>query len=152
MPVYTLKRSQKLPIDLYQAWNFFSSPENLALITPPYMGFKITGGFKKASMVKGMAINYIVKPVLNLPLKWETEIIQTRDYHSFIDVQRKGPYRLWHHIHMFKEDYNGIIMYDEIKYVVPFGCIGKIMHKLFIRKRIEDIFNYRKKKLKELFG
>jgi ligand-binding SRPBCC domain-containing protein len=72
MKLYTLYREQKLTISLDEAWEFFLSPENLKKITPPYMGFEITSNFRNEKMYAGMIIAYIVKPVLNIPIRWVT--------------------------------------------------------------------------------
>jgi ligand-binding SRPBCC domain-containing protein len=153
MAIYKIIRTQKLPISIEESWDFFSSPENLATITPPHMGFKIKKGFETKKMFKGMLITYTVKPILNLPLTWVTEIIHVKQPHSFIDFQKKGPYRLWHHIHTFKKTgEHEVELYDEVKYMLPFGILGRIMHSIFIKKEIESIFNYREKVLKEMFG
>ncbi|MBA3901944.1 MAG: SRPBCC family protein [Bacteroidetes bacterium] len=153
MAVYKIISTQKLPISIGEAWAFFSSPENLATITPPHMGFKIKKGFENKKMFKGMFITYTVKPLLKIPITWVTEIIQASEPNSFIDFQLKGPYRLWHHIHSFREVKDGgIEIYDEVKYVLPFGFLGRLMHWAFIRKEIESIFEYRKNVLVKKFG
>lgn len=158
MKLYTLYREQRLKIPLDKAWDFFSSPENLKKITPPYMGFEIISDYKNEKMFAGMIIEYIVKPVLNLPMRWVTEITHVKEKEYFIDEQRFGPYKFWSHLHLFrtlpagKQSGNGeLIMIDKVNYVLPFGIIGRIAHKLFVRKRIEDIFDYRVKSLKEIF-
>ena len=46
MNFYSIKSTQHLPISLEEAWDFFSSPNNLAKITPPDMGFIITSDKK----------------------------------------------------------------------------------------------------------
>lgn len=151
MKLYTLYREQKLTISLDEAWEFFSSPENLKKITPPYMGFEITSKFSNEKMYAGMIIAYIVKPVLNIPLHWVTEITHVKEKEYFIDEQRFGPYKFWHHLHQFRIEGGELIMIDKLNYALPFGTIGKIVHKIFVRKRIEEIFNYRRKVLEQLF-
>lgn len=151
MKLYTLFKEQKLNISLDEAWDFFSSPENLKKITPPYMGFEITSDFKQEKMYAGMIIAYIVKPVLNIPMRWVTEITHVKEKEYFIDEQRFGPYKFWHHLHQFRIDNGELIMVDKVNYALPFGIIGRIVHSLFVRKRVEGIFDYRKKVLDELF-
>jgi ligand-binding SRPBCC domain-containing protein len=151
MKLYTLFKEQKLNISLDEAWDFFSSPENLKKITPPYMGFEITSDFKQEKMYAGMIIAYIVKPVLNIPMRWVTEITHVKEKEYFIDEQRFGPYKFWHHLHQFRVENGELIMVDKVYYALPFGIIGRIVHSLFVRKRVEGIFDYRSKVLKEIF-
>lgn len=153
MKIYSLYQEQKLNISLDKAWEFFSSPKNLKSITPSYMGFEITSKYSDQKMFAGMIISYIVKPILNFPMNWVTEITHVKEKEYFIDEQRFGPYKLWHHLHQFNViGENEILMIDLVNYALPFGFVGKIMNKLFIRKRIEEIFNYRKKILDDLFN
>jgi len=150
--MYQLKRSQNIPATLVEAWNFFSKPDNLARITPSYMNFNILAKSDAGEMYPGMIISYTVSPLLNVTIKWATEITQVKEYRYFIDNQIKGPYRIWHHEHHFKEVEGGIEMKDILFYEVRYGLIGYFLHEFFIKKRIEEIFNYREHKIKELFG
>lgn len=102
-------------------------------------------------MYAGQIITYIIKPMLGIPVKWMTEITHVKEGEYFIDEQRFGPYKLWHHRHSFKETPTGVEMYDEVNYVLPFGVLGTIAHSLFIRKRIEHIFEYRTEVLEKMF-
>lgn len=152
MNFYSIKSTQHLPISLEEAWDFFSSPNNLQKITPPDMGFIITSDKKDGEkMYAGQIITYILKPMLGIPVKWMTEITHVKDGEYFIDEQRFGPYKLWHHRHSFKKTATGVEMHDEVNYVLPFGILGTIAHKLFIRKRVEEIFTYRTKVVEKLF-
>lgn len=152
MNFYSIKSTQHLPISLEEAWAFFSSPNNLAKITPPDMGFIITSDKKDGEkMYAGQIITYILKPMLGIPVKWMTEISHVKEGEYFIDEQRFGPYKLWHHKHSFKKTATGVEMKDEVNYVLPFGILGTIAHAIFIRKRIEYIFEYRTKVLEKLF-
>ncbi|MFN8115984.1 MAG: SRPBCC family protein [Bacteroidia bacterium] len=152
MNFYSIKSTQHLPISVKEAWDFFSSPNNLAKITPPDMGFIITSDKKDGEkMYAGQIITYIIKPMLGIPVKWMTEITHVKEGEYFIDEQRFGPYKLWHHRHSFKKTVNGVEMNDEVNYVLPMGILGTIAHKLFIRKRIEYIFEYRTKVLDDFF-
>lgn len=153
MNFYSIKSTQHLPISLEEAWDFFSSPNNLAKITPQNMGFNITSDKKDGEkMYAGQIITYIIKPMFGIPVKWMTEISHVKEGEYFIDEQRFGPYKLWHHRHSFKKTVAGVEMNDEVNYVLPFGVLGTIAHKLFIRKRIEEIFYYRNKSVEKLFG
>lgn len=151
MSLYTLHTKQNLPISIDQAWDFLSSPKNLKTITPDYMGFHILSGADRP-MFAGQIIQYIVTPVLNIPTKWVTEITHVVDKHYFVDEQRFGPYALWHHKHFLKEIPGGVEMEDIIDYKVPFGILGQLVHPILVKPKLKEIFDYRHKKLIELFG
>lgn len=151
MKIYRLHKKQNLPITIDQAWDFLSSPKNLKTITPDYMGFNILSGADRP-MFPGQIIQYIVTPVLGIKTKWVTEITHVRDKEYFVDEQRFGPYSLWHHKHFIKEIEGGIEMEDIIDYKVPMGIIGQLFHPIVVKPKLEEIFNYRTKKLEELFG
>ena len=151
MFMHNFSAIQFLPIDLNKAWSFFSSPGNLSRITPPEMGFKILSRDVSANIYDGMEIDYLVKPLAGIPVKWKTEIKNVRKLHSFTDIQKRGPYKVWEHTHTFAAVNGGVMMHDEIAYALPFGILGKIAHFLFVRKKIEQIFNYRKAILHKIF-
>ncbi len=151
MFMHNLVVTQFLPIDLNKAWDFFSSPENLSRITPPEMDFKILTKDVSENIYDGMEIDYSVKPLAGIPVKWKTEIRNVRQLHSFTDIQVKGPYKVWEHTHTFAVVKGGVMMNDEITYLLPLGILGKIAHFLFVRKKIEKIFNYRKTVLQKIF-
>jgi len=149
--VYRLSSKQKLPITADVAWEFLSSPKNLKTITPDYMSFDILSGSDKP-MFAGQIIQYIVTPVLGIKTNWVTEITHVVDKHYFVDEQRFGPYSLWHHKHFIKEIEGGVEMEDIIDYKVPFGFFGRLIHPILVKPKLTEIFNYRTKKLIELFG
>ena len=151
MKLYTLYREQKLSIPLEQAWDYFSSPANLKKITPPYMRFEIISEFQNEKMFAGMLIEYIVRPLFGIPLRWVTEFTHVKEKEYFIDEQRSGPYKMWHHLHQFRIENGELIMTDRINYALPFGFLGRFAHFLFVKKRVEEIFNYRKDILDKLF-
>ena len=150
--VYSLKTVQKLPISLNEAWDFFSNPANLAEITPEGMGFKTISKHHGDVMYAGQVIEYKVSPVLGIPLYWMTEITHVDDKKYFVDEQRFGPYSLWHHQHHFKEIDGGVEMTDIVHYKLPLWFLGDIANTLFVKKQLTGIFDYRFKKVEELFG
>ena len=149
--IYQLSSKQKLPISIDEAWEFLSSPKNLKTIMPDYMGFKILTEIDKP-MFAGQVIEYIVTPVLNIKTNWVTEITHVVDKSYFVDEQRFGPYSLWHHKHFIKEIDGGVEMEDIIHYKLPLGMLGKMMHPILVKPKLTEIFEYRTKKLTELFG
>ncbi len=149
--MFQLKKEIKLDTDLETAWNFFSDPKNLKTITPPELNMVITSELPK-QMYEGMIITYKVHPILKIPLPWVTEITKIKNNKMFIDEQRYGPYKMWHHEHFFEEIENGVKATDIVSYILPFGPIGIMVQKLFVGKQIEQIFSYRSKVLEDKFG
>ena len=149
--LYTIHRKQKLPITLQEAWDFISDPKNLAVITPDTMGFKTLSGDER-KMFPGQIIHYTITPVLGIKVQWVTEITHVVDKSFFVDEQRYGPYKFWHHKHFLKEISDGVEMEDIVHYKLPMGFLGRLAHPLLVKPKLEEIFNYREKKLKELFG
>lgn len=153
MAVYTLKRIQHLPIPVEKAWDYFSTPSNLKEITPSYMGFQVTSDpdFSQR-MYAGQIITYFVRPLFRIPLFWMTEITHVEPGKFFVDEQRVGPYTIWHHQHHFKAVAGGVEMTDLVHYKIPLGWLGDLANLLFVRRQLEGIFEYRRKKLEEAFG
>ncbi len=149
--MYQLKRTQFVKSDLQTCWDFFSSPKNLKEITPEYMGFDVLVELPE-KMYEGLMIEYIVRPLLGIPMKWITEIKYVHDKQFFVDEQRKGPYKIWHHEHHFKEVEGGVEMTDIVSYEIPLGILGRIAHPIIVKKKLEEIFDYRFKRVDELFG
>jgi ligand-binding SRPBCC domain-containing protein len=151
MAQHVLERSQLLPITLEEAWSFFSSPKNLARITPPDMGFVIREPFDNAPTYAGQRITYTVKPLLGIPLTWVTLIAEVEAPRRFVDTQLKGPYKRWWHVHTFEEVDGGVLMRDRVEYELPMGPLGELAHGIFVKQRLEHIFNYRLTTLEKLF-
>ena len=145
-------REQFVPLNIKEAWDFFSRPENLKKITPPYMGFDITSEVPESGMYPGMIITYKVKPLLNIPLNWMTEITHVKEPYFFVDNQKKGPFAIWHHQHHFREVPDGVVMKDIIYFAAPLGILGLPAEKLIIRKQVEGIFDYRYEVLEKMFN
>ena len=151
MTIFTKKACQKLPISLEEAWDFISDPKNLKTITPNFMGFHIISGADE-SMYPGQIIQYTVSPILGIRTKWVTEITHVVEKKYFVDEQRFGPYALWHHKHFLKEIPGGVEMTDVIDYKLPMGFLGELVHPFLVKPKLDAIFDYRHKKLIELFG
>jgi len=150
--MFTLKYSQKLPLSLEDSWNYFSSPENLKILTPEHLGFEMTSELENRKMYPGQIIAYKIRPAFNLPLEWISEITQVQEPYYFIDEQRFGPYKFWHHEHRFNAISNGVEVIDTIYYKMPFGILGKFLHQIKVKHDLEAIFSYRHAKLEKLFG
>ena len=151
MKLYKLETTQVINAPLDHCWAFFSSPKNLKEITPDHMGFEIIDGYEE-NMYPGQIIQYYVKPILGIPLKWVPETTQVRENQFFIDEQLFGPYRLWHHKHFFMEVDGKVEMRDVVHYGFPLGFIGRLAPRLFIKQQLKTIFDYRFQKVNELFN
>lgn len=151
MKTYELYRETVLPISLLEAWDFFSNPFNLAKITPNDMGFKVVSKNLPKQIHNGLTIQYIVKPLAGIPLKWVSQISAVNAPYMFVDEQLKGPYAYWHHEHTFEEFEGKVLMKDKVIYAVPLGILGRIANTLIVRNKLEHIFNYRTTKILELF-
>ena len=150
MSVHVLESITTVPVDLPTCWSFFSDPGNLARITPPSMGFEITSG-AEGRMYPGQIITYKVKPLLGIPVTWVTEITQVREQEFFIDEQRIGPYRFWHHKHFFRAVEGGVEMTDVVHYSLPFEPFSLFMVPL-VKSKLRGIFEYREKVISRLFS
>ncbi|HEY9082485.1 MAG TPA: SRPBCC family protein [Vicingaceae bacterium] len=152
MAFYQFQRTQKIKASIDEVWDFISSPANLKEITPDYMGFDITSKETPDKMYQGLIISYKVSPLLGIKTTWVTEISQVKDKEYFVDEQRVGPYKLWHHQHIILPINGGVLMKDIVSYVPPFGFLGVIANKLIIRNKLNEIFNFRTKAIEKRFG
>lgn len=152
MPAYQYYREQKLKVTKEKLWDFISNPANLSKITPREMGFKITNNHLSNTMYEGQIITYIVRPLFGIPVEWVTEITHVVDLEYFVDEQRAGPYKIWHHEHRLVDCGDHIVMQDLITYKPPFGIIGSIFNRFFIRKTLDKIFDFREKALRDIFA
>ena len=151
MKKYTLHREQFLPISIHEAWAFFSQAKNLERITPKDMGFVVLTELDDEPIFNGLKIDYIVRPLLGIPVRWTTEITSVSAPMRFTDRQLKGPYALWEHTHTFQEVPGGVNMIDDVVYSLPFGWLGNITHTFIVKNKLDQIFDFRKKTLSHFF-
>ncbi|HKL26397.1 MAG TPA: SRPBCC family protein [Desulfuromonadales bacterium] len=149
-PLQRLSRRQDLPLRLEDAWDFFSRPENLARITPRDLGFEVTSGLPER-MYAGMIVSYRVRPLAGVGLAWITEITHVNEPRFFVDEQRSGPYRFWHHQHHFEPLTSGVRMTDLVHYQLPCGWPGHLLFGGIVADRLQRIFAYRSEVLSRLF-
>lgn len=151
MKLHTLEQEQILPIPIEEAWAFFSSPKNLDEITPDELGFKIES-CRSNSIHEGQIITYKVMVFPGIWISWVTEIKAVQEGTSFIDEQRFGPYAFWHHRHTFESVEGGVLMKDLVYYGMPFGPIGSLVHALFVKRKLGQIFSFRREMLETRFA
>jgi hypothetical protein len=132
-----------------EVFAFFSDARNLESITPPWLGFRtLTRG--PIHIAEGTRIRYRLH-VHGAPLSWTTEIRRWNPPSRFVDVQLSGPYQLWHHTHRFEPRDGGTRMIDIVRYRLPFGPIGRLVNALAVRRDVERIFDYRNRRIGEIF-
>lgn len=148
---FVLTRKQFIPASMQEVWSFFSSPHNLERITPKALSLSIRQCPDVSEIFRGMQIDYTVKPLLRIPLKWRTVITDVDAPHRFIDVQMKGPYRIWRHEHRFVPANGGVLMEDVITYHPGGGWFAKWIDKFVVASRLNAIFDYREKVVHEIF-
>ena len=151
MGLHRFETRQVAPIGLDEAWEFFSDPRNLAVITPPEMAFEVASPLPER-MHPGLIVVHRVRPLFGLPVTWVTEITQLVEGELFVDEQRFGPYRFWHHQHHFRPVEGGVEIGDIVHYSVPLGPLGDVLNRLLIADRVRAIFEYRRAVLERRFG
>ena len=151
MKTYSLEFEQFVDLKIEDVFNFFSKPENLTLITPPRLRFDILTPIP-LEMKEGQLIDYSLTILYLIKLHWRTLITHYHQPYQFIDQQIKGPYILWHHTHTFEEKTGGTLIKDNLKYAIPFGWLGRVVHFIYIKHDINGIFQYRHKILNAIFS
>lgn len=147
---HTLRREQWIPRPIDEVFAFFADARNLEGITPPWLDFRILA-MDSAPIAKGTEIHYRLR-LHGIPIHWRTEIREWAAPHRFVDVQTSGPYRLWHHTHRFEALDGRTRMTDVVRYTLPFGLLGRLVHALKVRGEVRRIFDYRRERIHELFA
>jgi ligand-binding SRPBCC domain-containing protein len=147
----TLIQKQFLPISIDKAWDFFATPNNLNAVTPKELDFHILTKVPE-KMYEGLMIAYSLKPMLQIPVHWVTEVTHIKEHDYFVDEQRKGPYAIWHHEHHFEAKDGGVLMTDVLHYDIGLSFLGWVAGKLFVHRKVREIFAFRFQKLKETFN
>lgn len=147
--MYKFEQEQILNKKLDEVFSFFTKPENLSLITPSWLKFEIK---KKSTetMEENAEFNYTIK-FHNIPLFWKTRIVKYDPPFVFVDEQLRGPYKKWVHTHTFEERGDKTVMHDKIEYDLYGWFLKSIIHKLFVKRSVQNIFEYRKSVIGEYF-
>ncbi|PID60446.1 MAG: hypothetical protein CR986_04100 [Ignavibacteriae bacterium] len=151
MAFYQLKKEQFIKASIEDIWEFISSPQNLKKITPQNMGFDIRTSDLPDKIYEGMIISYTVRPLLGIPTNWVTEITHVREKSYFVDEQRVGPYKMWHHQHIILPAEDGVLMKDIVSYQPPLALLGRIANASVIKNKLDKIFNYRTLMIDKIF-
>ena len=146
--VHVLECRQWLELPIQRAFEFYAQARNLAVITPPWMGFEvITPG--PIEMRPGVLIDYRLK-LHGVPVRWRTRIVVWEPPLRFIDVQVRGPYALWEHTHAFEPDgEHAVLIGDRVRYALPLGPLGQIAHAAFVKRDLKRVFDYRERAVAE---
>ena len=143
MAIHVLTREQRLPTPPEAVFPFFGDALNLEAITPPWLGFRVVSP-QPIEMAPGALIEYRLK-LHGVPIRWRTTIAVWDSPRRFVDVQLSGPYRMWHHTHDFvPAPGGGTLMRDTVRYALPLGPLGEAAHRLFVRRDLERIFDFRR--------
>ena len=148
MQTYIFSREQWLPRPLEDVFGFFSRPENLQVITPPWLNFRIVEC--PSSLKEGSLIRYRLR-LRRLPVRWTSEITEWKPPFRFVDRQLSGPYRLWNHEHDFAAERGGTRIHDRVTYALPFGIIGRLAHRAIVESDVQRIFDFRADTMRNLF-
>jgi ligand-binding SRPBCC domain-containing protein len=149
--IYRLHSQHFLPISLEEAWRFFSSPKNLQKITPENLNFNITSP-ENGEAYLGQIITYTISLNKIFKMNWVTEITHITKGSYFVDEQRFGPYKMWHHLHKIEEVNGGVLMTDVVHFKLPFSMVAPLAYSLFVKRKLTEIFRFRTKKLDELIA
>lgn len=150
MKEYRLEREQWIPAPLVRVFAFFSEAANLEAITPPWLGFRLLTS-PPLEMAKDARIEYVIR-LAGLPVRWRTRICCWEPPRRFIDVQERGPYAKWEHTHMFEALGEGTLMRDTVRYRLPLGPVGRLVHAVAVRAALASIFDYRFERVRERFA
>ena len=151
MKLHILKKEQVVSQNISTVFDFFSKPENLSVMTPPKMNFRIFTP-SPIDMKEGALIDYTIN-IMFMPIRWRTLITKYDPPNIFVDQQLSGPYSMWHHTHTFEQlSDNETLIKDEVIYSIPFSFIGKIIHYLYIKGELEKIFTHRENKIEQIFN
>ena len=143
MRTHLIEREQRLPAPPEEVFPFFEDAWNLEAITPPFLGFEVTTP-RPLEMRPGALIDYRLR-LHGVPVRWRTRIETFEPPHVFVDMQVSGPYRLWHHTHVFEPDgRGGTVMRDRVRYALPLGLLGELAHVAFVRRDLRRIFDFRR--------
>ncbi|RMG87741.1 MAG: hypothetical protein D6714_01780 [Bacteroidetes bacterium] len=151
MAFYQFQRTQFIKASVAEVWDFITSPKNLKVITPENMGFDIRTPDLPDKIYAGMMICYTVRPLLGIPVTWVTEITHLKDQSYFVDEQKVGPYKLWHHQHLIVPEKDGVRMKDIVSYEPPLSFLGSIANTVVIKGKLNEIFEYRRMAIEKIF-
>lgn len=147
---YVLERKQLIPRSRDEVFAFFADAGNLQMITPPWLHFQILSPLPM-EMRTGALIEYRLR-LYGLPIWWRTRIEAFEPPYGFVDLQLRGPYKLWHHTHEFSETSAGTLMKDVVRYQLPFGPLGTMTHALTVKKLLRRIFDFRYETIEQQFA
>jgi len=147
---HVVEREQFVPRPLHEVFSFFADAANLERITPPKLHFRILSRLP-VDMHPGAVIDYQLS-LFGVPFRWRTLIESFDVGRQFIDVQLRGPYRSWRHVHDFESVAGGTRMRDRVDYEMPLGPLGEVANVVFVTRQVEDIFDFRRNVIQDVFA
>ena len=144
-----LEGEQWLPVPLERVFPFFADALNLETITPGWLRFRVVTP-EPIPMRVGQTIDYRLR-VHGVPIRWQSQITAWEPPYRFVDEQRKGPYKLWRHEHLFMERAGGTEIIDRVEYAVRGGPLAAWIDALLVRGDVQRIFEHRAEAIREIF-
>jgi ligand-binding SRPBCC domain-containing protein len=168
--IHQIQFEQWVPVPIERVFLFFANPSNLPRIMPPEIGTTLaalrlarppTMSTEQPADLNSLAgvgseIVTSFRPLPFLPFRtqWIALITEFEWNHHFADIQKRGPFKRFHHRHEFSADIRngtaGTSVRDVIEYDPGFGVLGGAAHKLFIAPNLKQTFAYRQKMLGNL--
>lgn len=150
MHLHRYHREIEVSRSLPDVFAFFAEAGNLEEITPPWLKFRVLTAHP-VEMKEGAKIAYSLR-IHGVPMRWLTQIECWEPPLSFVDVQLKGPYRLWRHTHRFSRKGDRTVLADTVEFALPFGMLGDLVYHLQVARDVDRIFDYREQRIKERFN
>jgi ligand-binding SRPBCC domain-containing protein len=151
MRIHLLERSQRVEVPAERAFAFYADAANLEPLTPPWLHFHLLNE-QPLTLETGALLNYRLR-LHGVPIRWQTRIETWEPPHRFRDTQARGPYALWEHSHEFEPvGEAATVIHDQVRYALPLGPLGELAHRLFVRRDLERIFDYRRDGTAALIG
>ena len=142
MSEHVLERSQRVEVPIEQAFAVYGDALNLEPMTPPWLHFEVLTP-KPITLGAHALLDYKLR-LHGVPIHWQTRIEIWEPPLRFVDIQVRGPYTLWEHTHLFEEDAEGrVAIRDRVRYEIPLGPLGEIADRLFVRRDLRRIFDFR---------
>ncbi len=151
MKLERIQTVQRLPIQIEEAWDFFTSPKNLRLTTPHWLDLRLNME-PPEYLHPGTIVSATIRPFPVITTDWISELTHIRPPQFYITEQRVGPFKMWHHEHHFRAIDGGVEVEDIILYGMRYGMVGSFFHNVFVRKKLHEAFSHRAQVLEQRFG
>jgi ligand-binding SRPBCC domain-containing protein len=148
---HVLERSQRVGVTPEQAFAFYGDALNLEPMTPAWLHFEVLTP-KPIRLGAGALLDYRLR-LHGVPICWQTRIETWEPPLRFVDTQARGPYKLWEHTHLFEPEGDGAVtIRDRVRYEIPLGPLGSVADRLFVRRDLRRIFDFRAEAVRQRLG